>query len=77
MNDFDKDNFDWFINASAREQKEFLDNAELEDLLYMVGLIRTGISDLHEQKLDEISSCVVAEGCEEANALLQKFRLNK
>ena len=77
MNDFDKDNFDWFINATAREQKEFMDNAELEDLLYMVGLIRNGISDLHEQELDEISSYVVAEGCEEANALLQKFRLNK
>ena len=77
MNDFDKDNFDWFIKATAREQKEFMDNAELEDLLYMVGLIRKGISDLHEQELDHIAEDVVAEGCEEANAVLRKFRLNK
>ena len=77
MNDFDKDNFDWFINASARVQKEFMDYAEVEDLLYMIGLIRSGITELHEKELDVIAEDVVAEGCEEANVLLQKFRLNK
>jgi hypothetical protein len=77
MNDFDKDNFDWFINATAREQKEFMDNAEMEDLLYMIQLIRSEISNLHEQELDIIAEDVVAEGCEEANEFLRKFRLNK
>jgi uncharacterized protein YfkK (UPF0435 family) len=77
MNDFDRDNFDWFINASAREQKEFMDNAEIEDLLYMIKLIRSEISDLHERELDVIAEDVVADGCEEANDVLRKFRLNK
>lgn len=77
MNDFDKENFDWFINASAREQREFMDSAEIEDLLYMIGLIRSEISNLHEKELDYIAEDVVAEGCEEANAVLRKFRLNK
>ena len=77
MNDFDKENFDWFINATSREQKEFMDNAEIEDLLYMAGLIRSEISDLHEQELDAIAADVIADGCEEANTVLRKFRLNK
>lgn len=77
MNDFDKENFDWFIKATAKEQREFMDSAEIEDLLYMIGLIRIGISDLHEKELDVINTDVIAEGCNEANAVLQKFRLNK
>lgn len=77
MNDFDRDNFDWFINATAREQKEFMDNAEVEDLLYMIQLIRSEISNLHEQELEHIAEDVVADGCDEANAVLRKFRLNK
>ena len=77
MNDFDKENFDWFMKASAREQREFMDSADLEDLLYMIGLIRNEISGLHEKELDHIAEDVVADGCEEANAVLRKFRLNK
>jgi hypothetical protein len=77
MNDFDKENFDWFMKASAQEQAEFMDSADIEDLLYMVGLIRMGISDLHEKELEAIAEDVVAEGCEEANTVLRKFRLNK
>lgn len=77
MNDFDKENFDWFMKASSKEQREFMDSAEIEDLLYMIGLIRMGISDLHEKELDVIAEDVVADGCKEANTVLRKFRLNK
>ena len=77
MNDFDKENFDWFMKASPKEQQEFMDSADIEDLLYMVGLIRSEISNLHERELDHIANDVVADGCEEANAVLRKFRLNK
>ena len=77
MNEFDRENFDWFINASAREQKKFLQDAGIEDLVYMISLVRQGISELHEQELDVINNDVVAQNCEEANLVLKKFRLNK
>jgi hypothetical protein len=54
-----------------------MDQAEVEDLLYMIGLIRSEISNLHEKELDHIANDVVADGCDEANAVLRKFRLNK
>lgn len=77
MNDFDKENFDWFMKATAREQREFMDFAEIEDLLYMISLIRNEISDLHEKELEVINTDVIADGCAEANEILKKFRLNK
>ena len=77
MNDFDKDNLEWFTNASAKEQREFLENAEISDLVYMIGLVRQAISSLHEEELEVINADVIAEGCKEANAVLRKFRLNK
>ena len=77
MNDFDRENFDWFMKASPKEQAMFMDQAEVEDLLYMIGLIRSEISNLHERELDHIANDVVADGCEEANAILKKFRINK
>lgn len=77
MNDFDKDNLEWFTKASLKEQQEFLENAEISDLVYMIGLVRQAISTLHEEELDIINTDVVAEGCKEANAVLRKFRLGK
>ena len=77
MNDFDRDNFVWYTNASLKEQSEWLEEASMEDLRYMTKLIRLGINELIEEQTQLIESDIVAQGCEEAHKVLEKFRLNK
>lgn len=77
MNNFDRDNFIWYTNASKKEQIAWLEQASIEDLQYMTSLIRQGINELIEEETQVIEADIEAEGCEEANTVLRKFRLNK
>jgi hypothetical protein len=54
MNDFDRDNFLWFTNASAQELEQWYAQADIADLSYMLKLIELEITNLRIKQLDEM-----------------------
>jgi hypothetical protein len=74
MNEFDRDNLDFFINTSQDEFDEWMDQASDLELNYAMALIRTARRELTESELkllDEI------QDTSQANELLKQFTLGK
>lgn len=69
MNDWDKNNLAFILKCSPDGLKQFCLESE-DDIQYALELIRTALEELCEEQLADI-------GFVEANAVLQKFRLNK
>jgi hypothetical protein len=74
MNEFDRDNLDFFINTSQEEFDEWMDQASDLELNYAMTLIRTARRELTESELkllDEI------QDTSQAKELLKQFTLGK
>lgn len=74
MNEFDRDNFEWFTTASAKELEQWYAEADISDLQYMMRLVQEELTvlrleemDLHENDLDSYAS--------QTKELLNKFTL--
>ena len=72
MNDFDKDNLEFFLHGDAKEFEEWMNQASSEELDYAIRLIRLARAELTEQEyavLDEVPHVT------DAKEVLKRFRL--
>ena len=70
MNDFDKDNLEFFLHGDQKEFEEWMNQASSEELDYAIRLIRIAKLELAEQEyamLDEVPYVT------DAKELLKKF----
>lgn len=74
MNDFDKDNLEFFINAQQSEFDEWCDQASSEEIGYAFNLIRQARLALVEQELGLLDE---VENTDQATAILKQFTLGK
>ena len=72
MNDFDKDNLEFFLHGDQKEFEEWMNQASSEELDYAIRLIRIAKLELAEQEyamLDEVPYVT------DAKEVLKRFRL--
>ena len=72
MNDFDKDNLEFFLHGDQKEFEEWMNQASSEELDYAIRLIRLAKAELVEQEyamLDEVPYVT------DAKEVLKRFRL--
>ena len=70
MNDFDKDNLEFFLHGDQKEFEEWMNQASSEELDYAIRLIRIAKLELAEQEyamLDEVPYVT------DAKELLKRF----
>lgn len=53
MNEWDRDNLEYFLGLSRKEFDELMDDFTVEDFLYTIKLIRTAMSELMIQDMEE------------------------
>jgi hypothetical protein len=70
MNDFDRDNLEFFLHGDQKEFEEWMEQASAEDLDYALKLIRIAKSELIEQHYELIDTVPFLD---DAKALLKKF----
>lgn len=70
MNDFDKDNLDFFLHGNSYEFEEWMNDASDSDLSYALRLIRQAKAELVEKSWDLLDS---VENTDEANEILKAF----
>ena len=71
MNDWDRDNLNFIMNASKAELNAFYDECDAEDLRYLSSLVTQELSKLHlevAERFDEV------ESLDEANTILNKIK---
>ena len=73
MNEFDRDNLDFFINISEAEFDEWADQASDRELYYAIRLIQTARLELVNREIDLLDT---VENVEEAANVLKKFTLS-
>ena len=74
MNDWDRDNLNFILNADKNELAAFYDACNSEDLNYLFKLVNWELSRL---RVAEAEAFDQVDEIETANLILQKFRLNK
>ena len=74
MNDWDRDNLNFILNAGKNELAAFYDACNSEDLNYLYRLVNWEISRL---RMAEAEAFDQVDEIETANLILQKFMLNK
>lgn len=74
MNDFDKDNLNFFINGSQEEFDAWSEQAADDELQYAMELIRTARRELMDQEAELLD---LVEDTAEAQAVLKQFTLGK
>lgn len=74
MNDFDRDNLNFFINGSQEEFDAWADQAADDELQYAMELIRAARRELVEQELEMLDA---VEDFSQANGILKQFTLRK
>ena len=74
MNDFDKDNLNFFINGSQEEFDAWSEQAADDELQYAMELIRTVRRELMDQEAELLD---LVEDTAEAQAVLKQFTLGK
>ena len=70
MNDFDRDNLEFFLHGDQKEFEEWMEQASTEDLDYALKLIRIAKAELieaHYEFMDDVPYV------DDAKALLKKF----
>jgi len=72
MNDFDRDNLEFFLTVSTSEFDEWADQASMEDINYAIKLIQTARLELVNQEIDLLDQ---VEDTSEAKQFLKKFTL--
>jgi hypothetical protein len=56
MNDFDRDNLEFFLHGDQKEFEEWMEQASTEDLDYALKLIRIAKAEMLEQHYDFIDA---------------------
>jgi hypothetical protein len=74
MNDWDRDNLNFILNADKNELAAFYDPCNSEDLNYLFRLVNWELSQL---RVAEAEAFDQVDEIDTANLILQKFRLNK
>lgn len=72
MNDWDRDNLEYFLSLSKKEFDELMDEFTTEDFLYIIKMIRTAIAELMVQEMEENDD---VKNTLQAKALLKSFTL--
>jgi len=72
MNEFDKDNLDFFLKTNQAEFEEWMEQANDQELQYAMQLIRQSRRELVEQELALIDS---VNDTKQARDILKKFTL--
>ena len=72
MNEFDKINLNFIINASKQDLAEFYDRCDADDFKYIRDLITKEISRLRILELEHFDDIEVTQ---EANSILEKFMI--
>jgi hypothetical protein len=72
MNEFDKDNLDFFLKTNQAEFEEWMEQANDQELQYAMQLIRQSRRELVEQELALIDS---VNDTKQASDILKKFTL--
>lgn len=71
MNEWDRDNLEYFLGLSRKEFDELMDDFTVEDFLYTIKLIRTAMSELMIQDMEENDVTDTSQ----AKELLKSFTL--
>lgn len=74
MNDWDRNNLNFILNADKNELAAFYDSCNSEDLNYLFRLVNWELSQL---RIAEAEAFDQVDETDTANLILQKFRLNK
>lgn len=74
MNDFDRDNLEFFLNTDSYEFEEWMEQATPAEIDYAIRLIQTHRAELITQEMNLLDD---EEDVAEAANLLKKFTLNK
>jgi len=74
MNEFDRDNLEFFKQAPQEEFDAWCDQATNEEISYAFNLIRTARRELIEQELAVLDE---VDNTDEAKAILKRFTLEK
>lgn len=72
MNEFDKDNLDFFLKTNQAEFEEWMEQANDQELQYAMQLIRQSRRELVEQELALIDT---VNDTKQASDILKKFTL--
>jgi hypothetical protein len=70
MNDFDKDNLEFFLHGDEKEFEEWMEQASSEDLDYALKLIRIAKAEVLQQHYDFIDTVPFLD---DAKKLLKQF----
>lgn len=70
MNDFDRDNLEFFLHGDQKEFEAWMEQATTEDLDYALKLIRIAKTEMLEQHYDFIDEVPYVD---DAKAVLKKF----
>lgn len=70
MNDFDKDNLEFFLHGDEKEFEEWMEQASSEDLDYALKLIRIAKAEVLQQHYDFIDNVPFLD---DAKKLLKQF----
>lgn len=74
MNDWDRDNLNFILNADKNELAAFYDSCNSEDLNYLFRLVNWEIGRLRVAEAEEFDRVVEID---QAQLVLKKFMLNK
>jgi hypothetical protein len=74
MNDWDRDNLNFILNADKNELAAFYDSCDSKDLAYLFRLVNWEMGRLRIAEAEEFDQ---VDKTETANLILQKFMLNK
>ena len=74
MNDFDKDNLEFFISTSQEEFDAWCDEASTAEINYAFNLIRQARRELEAQEQELLD---LVEDTSQAEAILKQFTLGK
>jgi hypothetical protein len=70
MNDFDRDNLEFFLHGDEKEFEEWMEQASSEDLDYALKLIRIAKAEVLEQHYEFIDAVPFLD---DAKKLLKQF----
>ena len=70
MNDFDRDNLEFFLHGDEKEFEEWMEQASSEDLDYALKLIRIAKAEVLQQHYDFIDNVPFLD---DAKKLLKQF----
>jgi hypothetical protein len=74
MNDWDRDNINFILNADKNELAAFYDSCDSKDLAYLFRLVNWEIGRLRVVEAEEFDKVVDTD---KAESILKKFMLNK